>query len=550
MKMRKCGSRRRRLASILLTAVALAGTCIGEASAGSVDELPVVTLAGQRPDALLERLPRNRIVKEIPEQPHIFPLDLDAVSPEDWSWYAEHVQTSLERGGIVILTGKAQAMAAVRPAWVQVWPEGQALVLNSRWGLQVDAINAGGDASVLVGVVGDQLARLGAANPPSSDFMHPPVRSGTASPAVGTRSADFDKQVQFTIKPVSPSETCTAYGNQITQAIPPPHTPELIAALRVQLMRRCQAGTLADIAPNEPPQKMGKWRYERRIKLNLLTEWALIRSDDLLLPERSRFYFWVKTVGEGAGSGFTRAIQDTASRADNIVVGLSDMAIHIGWGRANISGTAPWTYPRPPAYWSPEDPRLFACDYRLSGETCPVNPRLVKLFPSNSFNDTVTVSTATSLAFDGTVSGTFESSTGKPVIGLQLGVTKTESVTAAAAFKLTEIATGAVENYSRTTRWRPNVAAVWDYLAAGRVEGPFGSATPTASNLNPSYDVLWTLPVEGNEGKAFNFGIVFEAGWNTCVRFTCAGVDPPPEAKLESQGRALWTRNLELKIAK
>lgn len=54
--------------------------------------------------------------------------------------------------------------------------------------------------------------------------------------------------------------------------------------------------------------------------------------------------------------------------------------------------------------------------------------------------------------------------------------------------------------------------------------GPYGTATPTASTLNPEYDLLWQIPLQANRGKQMLFKIVYEADWNNCVREDCAGM--------------------------
>lgn len=531
-----------RLIIPLIAGLAMVGGC--SASTALTDDpmemLPVVSVAEQGLTPLIRRLTTVQTLDRIPDEPHIFPVNIDLVPQPEWARYAGLIAQSLDHGGIVILMGGARSMAAVKPAWLKVWPGGDAVVMNGRWGGRVDALIGAGarDPMVLAGLVENQLSQIDASLEASRLRTRGVIKD----------KPGFDKDVSFSIRPVSPTETCIAFGNEVARSIPnPPITPELRDALAIELRRWCQSGTLADITPNELPRQMGQWRREARVKVNLLTEWALIKSASTLKPADSRNYFWVKSVGEGAGSGFTREASDVAVKRDDVMVGLVDAAMHAGWGSI-MTGQAGWTYPTPPAYWAPEDPTLFSCELHRPADQCPVNPRLVRLFPTDSFNDSVTVAKWTALAFGGVIKGTFDPTTGKPTIGLDLSVTKTETQTATATLKLTDISTNAARIQSRTTRWRPNVAAVWDYLTAGRIEGPFGSATPTASTINPEYDALWLLPNAGNVGRTLRFGVVFEAGWNSCVRYACAGNNPPPDRRIQSQGRGIWNRTIEVKV--
>lgn len=111
-----------------------------------------------------------------------------------------------------------------------------------------------------------------------------------------------------------------------------------------------------------------------RGQLNLWTEWALVRSEDVLNPRNSKFYFWVEPIGEGAGSGFTRAFQDTGDLQQQCHVwSLVDATIHTGSGRTYPRDPRSWAYPAGSEYWSGRDPELFGCDCRYSGSICPAN---------------------------------------------------------------------------------------------------------------------------------------------------------------------------------
>ncbi|MGU7816800.1 hypothetical protein [Burkholderia sp. AW49-1] len=297
------------------------------------------------------------------------------------------------------------------------------------------------------------------------------------------------------------------------------------------------------------PLAVPDWATAAKARLNLLTEWALIRSEDALAPANSAFYFWVKTVGEGAGSGFTRAFHDTATYHSNVMYGLVDATIHAGWGRTYLRERRSWTYPAGSEYWSMRDPKLFGCNFGDSGSICPTSASVIRLFPSDSFDNQVTVANTTALQFGGTVgvAGT-ASAAPSAQVSVLLNLNHTNTTTRTSTVTLTHAQTSAANHYSRTTRWRPDVPAIWDYLVSRRITGPFGTATPTASTLNPEYDMLWQIPLQANRGKTMRFTIIHEAGWNNCVREDCAGMRQPPDRTIPAQQRGCWADSVAVNL--
>jgi hypothetical protein len=356
------------------------------------------------------------------------------------------------------------------------------------------------------------------------------------------KTGDFVKKVDFSIRPTSPTETCTTFGNSLAAStFDRALTPDELRALSIELGRWCQSGTLSHYHGSSGTDSVPKWSYTDKPKLSLLTEWALIRSESVLVPTQSRQYFWVKSIGEGAGTGFTRSFQDTATFTNNVMFGLMDAAIHGGWGNSYPRDPRSWSDPIPPAHWADRNPQLFGCDEGEAGNVCPTGAHVVRLFPSDTFNNQVTVAMATQLAIGGTV-GVTGTIAEKPSVAINasLTVTRTDTTTQTATVNLTNTQTSAVQPYSRSTRWRPDVPAIWDYLVARRITGAFGTATPTAATINPGYDVLWQIPLQPNRGKMMRFSLIYEAGWNNCVREFCAGMQPPPDRTIPRQGRVLW----------
>lgn len=87
--------------------------------------------------------------------------------------------------------------------------------------------------------------------------------------------------------------------------------------------------------------------------LTIDTEWALVKSADHIKPANSNYYFWVKTIGEGAGNGFTRNAKDTSYFKNDAMYNILDTWIHSGWGTI---------YPKDNKSWKEDEVALFECE--------------------------------------------------------------------------------------------------------------------------------------------------------------------------------------------
>ncbi|PXX21694.1 MULTISPECIES: hypothetical protein [Burkholderia] len=507
--------------------------------------LPVVTPDNQGVPAIMATLSPPRIALVVPNEPHLLVLQASPTTAAAPAHYRRLVEQSLRSQGTVVLKGSADALYDLKPEWIRVWPQANTIVLTSRMGTRVEGVREphGNDPIPVVQLMASQIRQALAAERLLRQAAPVGAAARTKRAVLShATTQDFRKNVDFSIRPTSPTETCTTFGNNLAaNTFGRPLTADEQRALSLELGKWCQSGTLSHYQGGSGARAVPHWTYNEKPKLNLLTEWALIRSEDVLRPAQSKHYFWVKSVGEGAGTGFTRSLQDTATFSGNVMHGLMDVAIHGGWGNSYPSDPRSWSYPIGQAHWPDRDPELFGCDDGEFASVCPTGAQVVRLFPSDTFNNQVTVSQATQLAIGGTVGVTGTGSASPALaINASLTVTRTDVTTQSATVNLTSTQTSSARPYSRSTRWRPDVPAVWDYLIARRITGPFGAATPTAATLNPEYDVLWQIPLQPNRDKIMKFSLIYEAGWNNCVREACAGMNPPPDRTIQPQGRVFW----------
>jgi hypothetical protein len=456
-------------------------------------------------------------------------VDKNASAEKQKQW----LEQLLVAGKIVVLQGHPDELEAIRPSWIQLWPKTDSIALSMRAGLGIYGISDLRDAPKDV----------------IQDFVLNNIRWPAPKPYVGisgtvpTKADPISANIQQTIRPAGPRAACEDFTNAVYNGLfkDRPPTKEQLDATVKEAARWCQYGGFMTASTSGFTVPLYEISYIPQKRINF--EWALIRNQNLLSPERSTQLFWSKSTSEGAGQGFTRNSQDTAFWRDNIVRNLFDIGIHSGWGVHYVHDPASWALPENGEHWPSKDHRFFQCDMS-SIAICPKGVQLIRLFPKDTFDNTVTVASSTSLSLGGTATLT-------PGIGptgpsftaaFALSATHTETQTRTAELSLTTVRTNATPTYSRSTRWRPNVAAVWDWVTATRPPngGQIGNATPLAATLSPEYDVLWEIPIKGNENKLFRYSIISEAGVNHCVRTTCATRVQPPDRSIPPQKRIGW----------
>ncbi|WP_080418446.1 hypothetical protein [Burkholderia ubonensis] len=508
--------------------------------------MPVVLPMNDGGGAILKALPGRRVLLEVPDESHIFVLDASQIKSRNLSHYKNLVTKSLRNNGTVVLKGERDSLLALKPDWLKVWPDSNTIVLTSRMGTRVDGIRDRGvsDARHIVEAIERQV-RLVKRLESSIPMLVNDVNRSRNKRSV--TADDATKEVAFSLHPSSPVEVCTDFGNGLVKrAFGRPLTKEERRVLSYEVSHWCQSGTLSSYQAAIATSAVPRWLYTEQPKLSLLTEWALIRSEDKLVPENSKYLFWVKTIGEGAGTGFTRSLHDTATFRNNVMYGLLDATIHAGWGNIYPYKENSWSYPVGADNWSSSEPALFGCNFGDRGSVCPSAASVVRLFPSDTFNNTVNVAQSTAFSINGTfgvknlANGAAD---GGAVRGVNatLSISSTESTQKSATVNLTNVHTSSGLPFSRSTRWRPDVPAIWDYLISRGATGDFGSATPTAATINPEYDVLWKIPMRSNQGRLMKFSMIYEAGWNNCVRELCANMSLPTDPSVAPQARVFWT---------
>ncbi|WP_232490628.1 hypothetical protein [Burkholderia ubonensis] len=515
-----------------------------------LSEMPIVNpLNHIDSSSILGAFSSKEVLLEIPNRPHIFILDANAVASMDRNHYRQLIETSLKSSGTVVLAGKREVLLDLKPHWLRMWPDAETVVLTSRMGTRADGIRGHDirDLKHIVKYIASHVDSARKAESMSSNYQHSSTL-GRARRSVN--SGGFTKTVAFSMRPSSPVETCTDFGNNLLNSkFERPLTEIERQALSFEVSGWCQSGSISNYQAAKAPYAVPRWKYTDKPMLSLLTEWALIRSEDIVVPNNSKYYLWIKTIGQGSGSGFTRRLQDTATFRNNVMYGLLDATIHAGWGRTFADKSSAWTYPLGQDDWSNSDPILFGCDFGDAGSACPSSANVVHLFPSDTFNNQVSVSQSTALSIGGSIgvkgiSAENESSNLIGGINASFNVSRTDSVSQSVTVNLTNVQTSSAKAFSRSTRWRPDVPAIWDYLISRSIVGDFGTATPTASTLNPEYDVIWQLPVRKNEGKVMKFSLIYEAGWNNCVREVCAISTPPPDKTIPAQKRVYWSDSI------
>ncbi|WP_157660587.1 hypothetical protein [Burkholderia ubonensis] len=329
----------------------------------SLENMSVVLPMNDGGGAILEALPGHKVVLEVPDEPHIFILDASLAKLQNLSYYKKLVNKSLRNAGTIVLKGERDVLLALKPDWLKVWPDSNTIVLISRMGARVYGVRDRGVRSArhIVEVIERQVRlarRLESSMPMVANDVLGRRKKRAVAPVDGT------KEVAFSLHTSSPAETGTDFGNDLVkQAFDRLLTKEDRRALSDEVARWCQSGTLSNYQAEIATSAVPRWLFTEQPKLSLLIDWALIRSEDKLVPDNPKYLFWVKTVGQGAGTGFIRSPYDTATFNNNIIHGLLDATIHVGWGNIFPYKASSWSYPVGEDNWPSAEPALFGCNF-------------------------------------------------------------------------------------------------------------------------------------------------------------------------------------------
>jgi hypothetical protein len=279
-----------------------------------------------------------------------------------------------------------------------------------------------------------------------------------------------------------------------------------------------------------PHFTVGNYRASSVPRLSLTTEWALLRSEDRADSTRTSYLFWARTMGDGAGTGFTRdggrrAWVDPATRE---LRELMDAAIHSGWGDID-SPDIVTAWPANSSFPGTGDVFLFRCDgpeaFRPSN--CPYLPALRKLYPDDAFDGKVNLSAGESITYGGEIKlSRSMDSEGKVSTALSFGMQAMRGTTSTSQIdaSLSQTRSNAGTVFYRSTWWTPDVYAIYRWLANRSPAADITKATPLATTLNPRHEILWELPLHPNAGRVLPYHVVYEMGLNTCnIELKCTG---------------------------
>jgi hypothetical protein len=468
-------------------------------------------------------------------------LSILTVSAEDDLVEVElKIEAWLDEGRRVALTGASSMLGMLKPDRVYAWPAANTIVLDPAAGLGIfgfDATDTVHRLQVLKGWAWADREEIGS--------------SGREVRSVETPNRSYD--VTFNLSAVSPTSVCRAFRRKLAATMfsgRSPNDRELLA-FSTELRRWCQYGNLSVHTAALPQFTIVPFLGTDEPRLSLVAEWALLRNNDPVDANGTTFLFWAETVGDGAGSGFGR-LEGTEGYIDAVGGGvrrLLDASIHSGWGPVRTdNGTSAW-----PVYSSfpgIQEAKLFLCDmpggHELGG--CPQGPRLRSLYPADSIDGVVNVSQSEQFLVGGNAQ--IGASPGAdPAVSFNLNVVKGTANTAQAEMHLLQTRSNADATFHRTTRWTPDLPAIYRWISARHHNGSLAHATPLAGTLNPKYAIMWELPLLGNEGRNLAYNMIYEAGWNTCFNGpNCAIYLRPPDATLSAKARVGWRDQVRMVI--
>lgn len=446
----------------------------------------------------------------------------------------------LDEGRRIALTGTSSMLGVLKPDRVYAWPTTNTIVLDPGAGLGIFGFNALDAARRLQVLKSWPWA------------AHEDVGSpGRPARSTATTARLYD--VTFNLSAPSPSSICRSLRRKLATTMFSDRSPNdgEWLAFDKQLRRLCQYGTLSEHAAALPQFTISPFLATDEPRLNLVAEWALLRNDDPIDPSGTTFFFWAETVGDGAGSGFGR-LEGTEGYIDAIAGGvrrLLDASIHSGWGPVKRDNTSS-AWPVGSSFPGTEKTMLFLCDLPEGKDFvgCPQRPRLRSLYPADSIDGAVTISQGEQFLVGGTAQ--IGASPGAdPAVSFNLNIVKGAVNTTQSEMRLLHTHTNADTTFHRTTRWMPDLPAMYRWINARGHNGSLAHATPLAGTLNPKYAIMWELPLRGNEGRHVTYNMIYEAGWNTCFNGpNCASHGQPPDVTLSAKARVGWRDRVTLAI--
>lgn len=456
---------------------------------------------------------------------------LRVVDGDDSAAIQRAVNRLIDAGSPFALVGDSQIVGEAMKKEMHAWPSTGAWVIDPREGLGVHAIQAE-----------DEQARFDA----FAAWMR--TKGGDADPTVRSERARFHfpgkRNVALEFSAGTPGTVCRSFSRQMYDALFGNSLPDTIErrAFNSEVRRWCQYGDLSYYAGSTRAFVIEPFQDTRDALLTLSTEWAFIRSEDHANPLRVSYLMWTKTVGEGAGFGFThRAGKDGYIDDRGYVHNLFDVAIHSGWGGLADRRTIT-AWPLNSTFPGMANTFVYECDGLDSHlrYDCPAQPRVRKLYPQDTHDGAILASKSTKFEVVGNARMSVGEKSASPKVTFGIDVMYGATHTSQVSMSMARIHTNADTVFHRSTRWIPDLEAIRRWHASYSFGG-LAWATPLASTLNPEYEILWEIPLQGNEGRVIPYYTIYEAGWNTCNgEGKCAGWQRSRDGLLPSKARVAW----------
>lgn len=494
---------------------ALCALPMGNASAWSVDELTMPAIA---------------VVSVV-----------DGDSPVD---VRNQLRLLIDEGQKAVLAGPSDVLAQMKPDGVHAWPATNTIVLDPGATLGIFGFNAGDD----------EERRSTLRQWPWGEDVFP---VGSVRPRRELHILPGQRHVEFSLVASTPSQVCRQFSRRMADSLFSDVTPSRLQqrAFRREVRRWCQYGNLSVHAAEPPAFTIEPFRGSNELRLSLVAEWALIRSEDRADEAKNSYLFWTKTIGEGAGTGFTRRHGEDAwyDPASGAVHSLMDAAIHSGWGSIEDRDVVT-AWPLNSSFPQSGNVHVFRCDSpeAFRPADCPFMPLLRKLYPDDSFDGAVTVSAGESINVggDAKISRSMDTE-GKVALSMTFGLNmmRSESSGRQLEMALTQTRGNGDVRYYRSIWWLPDIGAIQRWIATRGHSGSLAKATPLAGTLNPRHEILWELLLSENGGRRLPYHVVYEAGWNTCVHGTwCADYRKPAHSSLPAKARVGWSDGIVVNL--
>lgn len=446
----------------------------------------------------------------------------------------------LDAGRRLVVHGRHDLLARLRPDVANAWPVANTILLDPGAGLGIHGFDATSiDAARSIAMQwhwNDDGART------------TPVRLTRETPAEH-RALHFN----FGLAAASPALLCQNFVHELGVALFGTADPSDAGrrALRMEARRWCQYGMWPTHVAELPQFTIASSWIRNYGQLSLATEWALIRNEDGARSSRTSYLFWVKTLGEGEHYGFTREPgRDGGITGHGQLHDMLDAAIHSGWGPLQRRGAA-GAWPVESSFPYTENVQAFRCETHEATRPvgCPSMPILRKLYPEDSSDGFVSVSSGEGLEVEGdaTVS---RGANDAYAISLDITVTRRSLPPTSVKMPFVRTQSNADTTFFRSTRWTPDFPGLYRWATGSEHVGSLAAFTPIAGSLNPRYDVMWEIPLDLNMSRDLPYHMVYDLGWNACAsRAACLEREAGGTIRRQVKTRMGWSDDLILHLS-